>query len=38
MELFYDTINLLWSEDNMYITIAVVTFIMGVLHALNQGN
>jgi hypothetical protein len=32
MEWFYDTINLLWSEDNMYITIVVITFIIGALH------
>lgn len=32
MEWFYDIVHILWDEDNKYVTIAVTTFIIGILH------
>jgi hypothetical protein len=37
MEWFYGIVEFLWNENNMYITIAIVAFIIGVLHSMGQG-
>ena len=37
MEWFYGIVNFLWSEENMYVTIVVITSIIGYLHTTNRG-
>ncbi len=37
MEWFYGIVNFLWNDENMYITIAILTFIIGMLHINNKG-
>ncbi len=37
MEWFYDIVRFMWHDDNMYITIAILAFIIGALHATNRG-